>query len=223
MKNINILGYKVFSSTMEECIDEIFKMKKVHVVSGNPEVLFQGLNDLDLKRNFLSEDTVIIPDGVGTQISARILKTPVKEKIAGIECMDSIIRRCAMEGKSVYFLGTKEEIISKGVSNIKGKYPNLIVAGYRNGYFKSEETEEILKEIKESKPYALFVALGCPRQEKFIIENMDKLDTSVFMGVGGSLDVLSGTLKRAPKWMISIGFEWAYRVVKEPWRIKRLG
>lgn len=222
-KYIEVLGYKIFSKSMGECIDEIFNREKVHVVSGNPEVLFSGLNNEVLKENFTSNEALIIPDGVGTQISAKILKTPVYEKIAGIECMAEILKRCEKEGKGVYFLGAKEETISLAVNKIKEKYKDLNIVGYRNGYFKSEEEEEIINNINELKPYALFVAMGCPKQEEFIINNMKRLDVSIFMGIGGSLDVISGTLKRAPRWMINIGMEWAYRVIKEPFRIKRLG
>lgn len=222
-KYIDILGYKIFSRSIGECIDEIFSKDKVHVVSGNPEVLFNGLNSELLKLNFTSEDALIIPDGVGTQISAKILKTPVYEKIAGIECMGEILKKCERENRSVYFLGAKEETINLAVEKIRETYPNLNIVGWRNGYFNKEEEKNILDEINNLKPYALFVAMGCPKQEEFIINNMNSLDVSIFMGIGGSLDVISGSLKRAPKWMIKIGMEWAYRVIKEPFRIKRLG
>ncbi|MGL4774175.1 MAG: WecB/TagA/CpsF family glycosyltransferase [Clostridium sp.] len=222
-KYINILEYKVFSSSMSECIDEIFNKEKTNVVSGNPEILYQGLHNESLKQSFMMESSVIIPDGVGTQISAKILKTPVKEKIAGIECMDEILKRCEKEGKGVYFLGAKEEVISLAVKNIKEKYKNLNVVGYRNGYFSEEEKEGVIENVVEANPYAIFVGLGCPRQENFILSIMDRVNTKIFMGVGGSFDVVSGTLKRAPKWMIALGLEWVYRVYNEPFRIKRLG
>lgn len=222
-KSIDILGYKVFSSDIESCLETIFYYDKVHVVSGNPEVLYTGLNNKELYDNFTSSNSLIIPDGVGTQISGKILKTPVEEKIAGIELMRKIISKCEEEGESIYLLGASEENLKGCVANIIRDYPNIKIAGYHNGFFDLDNPKEILEEIKEKKPLALFVAMGCPRQEKFIVEYMNELPCKIFMGVGGSFDVIAEKVNRAPKWMINIGMEWAYRVSKEPWRIKRLG
>ena len=103
------------------------------------------------------------------------------------------------------------------------EYPRLHIVGARNGFFDIENAGEIINDIKDKKPLALFVAMGCPRQEKFIVEYMNDLPVKIFMGVGGSFDVIGDKVKRAPRWMINIGMEWAYRVLKEPFRIKRLG
>lgn len=222
-KSIDILGYKVFASDIETCVDTIFSYDKVHIVSGNPEVLYTGLNDQELYNNFTSNSTLIIPDGVGTQISGKILKTPVEEKIAGIELMKKIISKCENSNKGIYLLGTNEENLNGCVANILRDYPNVNIVGYHDGFFDLDNPKEILDEIKEKKPLALFVAMGCPRQEKFIVKYMDKLPCKIYMGVGGSFDVIAEKVNRAPKWMINIGMEWAYRVAKEPWRIKRLG
>lgn len=222
-KNIDILGYKVFASNIDECLSTVFSYDKVHIVSGNPEVLYTGLNDRDLYSNFISDSSLIIPDGVGTQICGKILKTPVDEKIAGIELMRKIISKCENTGESIYLLGASEENLNGCVANILRDYPRINIAGYYNGFFDLENPKEILEEIKEKKPLVLFVAMGCPRQEKFIVKYMDELPCKIFMGVGGSFDVIAEKVNRAPKWMINIGMEWAYRVAKEPWRIKRLG
>lgn len=220
---ISILGYKVYSLSKEKCLAEIFKAKKIHVVSGNPEVLYRGLEDKTLFNNFTSDDALIIPDGVGTQIAGKILKTPVEEKIAGIEVMKEIILKCQEEGKSIYLLGAEQEILDACVRNLKKEYPKLIISGYKNGFFDLNNCEDIIEDIKSKKPKVLFVAMGCPRQEKFIIKYFNELPVDIFMGVGGSFDVIADKVKRAPRWMINIGCEWAYRVAKEPWRIKRLG
>ena len=220
---ISILGYNIYSLSKKKCIDEIFKRKKVHIVSGNPEVLYRGLDDKILFNNFTSKDSLIIPDGVGTQIAGKMLKTPVSEKIAGIEVMKEIITKCEEAGESIYLVGAEEEILKDCVKNLKKNHPKLIIAGYRNGFFDLDNCEQLLADIKSKKPKALFVAMGCPRQEKFIIKYFDELPVDIFMGVGGSFDVIANKVKRAPRWMINIGCEWAYRVAKEPWRIKRLG
>ena len=189
----------------------------------NPEVLYTGLNDKNLFDNFTSDKSLIIPDGVGVQISAKILKTPVEEKIAGIELMKKILEKCEDSGEGIYLLGASEENLKACVANILRDYPRINISGYHNGFFDLDNPREILEEIKEKKPMAVFVAMGCPRQEKFIVRYMDELPCKIFMGVGGSFDVIAEKVNRAPRWMIDIGMEWAYRVAKEPWRIKRLG
>lgn len=220
---VSILGYRIYSLSKEKCLAEIFKRNKIHIVSGNPEVLYRGLEDKVLLDNFMSDDSLIIPDGVGTQIAGKMLKTPVQEKIAGIEVMKDIILKCQEQGKSIYLLGAEQETLEACVNNLKKEYPNLIISGYRNGFFDLNNCEDIIADIKDKKPKALFVAMGCPRQEKFIIKYFNNLPVDIFMGVGGSFDVIADKVKRAPRWMINIGCEWAYRVAKEPWRIKRLG
>ena len=222
-KNVDILGYKVFSEDIGKCVDIIFSYNKVHIVSGNPEVLYTGLNNKELYSNFTSKSSLIIPDGVGTQISSKILKTPVQEKIAGIEVMKKIIGECEKRNESIYLLGASEENLKTCVANIVRDYPDIKIAGYHNGFFDLNNPGIILEEIKEKKPTALFVAMGCPRQETFIIKYMNDLPCKIFMGGGGSFDVIAEKVNRAPEWMINIGMEWAYRVAKEPWRIKRLG
>ena len=220
---INILGYKIYKKTLNECMEKINTFEKVHIISGNPEVLYTGLHNNLLLENFTSDKALIIPDGVGTQISAKILKTPVDEKIAGIDLMREILKDCECTGKGVYLLGSSEENLKACIINLVRDYPKLNIVGYKNGFFDMENPKEILEEITDKAPYAVFVAMGCPRQENFIVKYMNILPAKVFMGVGGSFDVIGEKVNRAPKWMISIGMEWFYRVSKEPWRIKRLG
>ena len=222
-KSIDMLGYEIFAANMDECLEVVLSKEKVHIVSGNPEVLYTGLNDKNLFDNFTSDKSLIIPDGVGVQISAKILKTPVEEKIAGIELMKKILEKCEDSGEGIYLLGASEENLKACVANILRDYPRINISGYHNGFFDLDNPREILEEIKEKKPMAVFVAMGCPRQEKFIVRYMDELPCKIFMGVGGSFDVIAYKVNRAPRWMIDIGMEWAYRVAKEPWRIKRLG
>lgn len=220
---IDILGYKVFKKSLEEAVDYINCFDKIHIISGNPEVLYTGLNNKLLFENFTSKDSLIIPDGVGVQIASKILKTPVKEKIAGIDLMKEIINKTSLENMGIYLLGTTDENLKSCVANLILKYPNINIVGYRNGFFDIDNAIDIINEIKETKPYAIFVAMGCPRQEEFIVRYMNELPCKIFMGVGGSFDVIAEKVNRAPKWMIKLGLEWLYRVVKEPWRIKRLG
>lgn len=218
-----ILGYKIFNRSKSELLKEIFKKDKVNIISGNPEVLFSGLEDEKLNKNFNEEYSIIIPDGVGTVLASKIVKAPVEEKIAGIEVMKEILHKATEEEKGVYLLGAKEETLQECIKNIKKEIPTINIVGSHNGYFDLNSCEEIVQDIKEKKPWAIFVAMGCPRQETFIINNIDNLPCKIYMGVGGNFDVFAGNVKRAPKWMISLGLEWLYRVSNEPSRIIRLG
>ena len=220
---IDILGYKVFKNSIQDAVNYIDNKNKIHIISGNPEVLYTGLNNKMLFENFTSSNALIIPDGVGIQIAAKFLKTPVKEKVAGIDLMKEIIKKLESENKSIYLLGTTDENLKACVANIVMEFPQVNIAGYNNGYFDINNPIELLSDIKEKQPYAIFVAMGCPRQEEFIVRYMNELPCNIFMGVGGSFDVIAEKVNRAPKWMIRLGLEWLYRVAKEPWRIKRLG
>jgi N-acetylglucosaminyldiphosphoundecaprenol N-acetyl-beta-D-mannosaminyltransferase len=217
-----IFEYEIFNDSMEELLKYIDDFKKVHVVSGNPEVLLNGLQNNMLLDNLTSENSIIIPDGISTVICSKIVGMPVKEKIAGVELMDRLVKKCEKEGEGIYLLGATKETVDMCNINLRTKYRKLDILGSHDGYFEMDNCEEILEEIQKVNPKVLFVAMGCPRQEIFISKYMDRLPCSVFMGVGGSFDIIAGNIKRAPKWMINIGMEWLYRVAKEPFRIKRL-
>lgn len=218
----NILNFKVFNQDKHKFIDYIETMEKVNIISGNPEILFNGLNNDVLNKNFNSENSIIIPDGVGTVLASKILGNPVKEKIAGIDVMKELLIKANKEGRSIYLLGAKEEILQKCKKNIISEFPNLKIAGSHNGFFDLNNCDEIVSDIQKSDAWAIFVAMGSPRQEIFIDKIIDNSPCKIFMGVGGVFDIFSGELKRAPKWMVSLGLEWLYRVYKEPFRIKRL-
>lgn len=217
-----ILSYDVFKGSKEELLKYMDNFEKVHIISGNPEVLYNGLNNNILYENFIKENSIIIPDGVGIVLASKIVKNPVKEKIAGVEFVESLFEKLEKENKSVYLLGAKKSTLEKFVQIINKKYPKLNIVGKRDGYFNIDDCEELIKSINTLQPHAIFVAMGSPRQESFIIKYMDRLNVNIFMGVGGSFDVISGEVNRAPKWMINLGLEWLYRVIKEPFRIKRL-
>ncbi|MBU3100284.1 MULTISPECIES: WecB/TagA/CpsF family glycosyltransferase [Clostridium] len=217
-----ILQYKIFNDNMGALFEAIDNFEKVHIISGNPEVLLSGLENTVLLHNFTSENSIIIPDGIGTVICSKIVGNPVKEKIAGIEVMDNIVKKCEKDNEGIYLLGSTKETVDMCNINLRTKYRKLNILGSHDGYFELDNCEDILKEIETVKPKVLFVAMGCPRQELFITKYMDRLPCKIFMGVGGSFDNIAGKVKRAPKWMINLGMEWLYRVIKEPFRIKRL-
>lgn len=217
-----ILNYEIFNGNMKQLIQHLEQFNKVHIVSGNPEVLYSALKDEKLMKNITNINSVIIPDGIGTVLAAKLAKQPVQEKIAGIEVMGEIIKLCESKNRSIYLLGAEEEVLVQCRRNLMLKFPDLNICGGHNGFFDLLNCDEIIDEIINKKPYAIFVAMGAPRQENFIIKYMEVLPCKIFMGVGGSFDNFAGKVKRAPKWMIKLGLEWLYRVAKEPWRIRRL-
>ena len=217
-----ILNFKIFNKDKNALMNYIEGLEKVNIISGNPEILFNGLNNPMLKENFNDKSSIIIPDGVGTVLAAKLLKKPVEEKIAGIDVVREVLIKANLEGKSIYLLGAKEEILRKCVENIKLEFPNLKVSGFHNGFFDLNNCDDIIEDVKMCEPWAVFVAMGSPRQEIFIKKIIDISNTHIFMGVGGVFDIFAGELTRAPKWMLSLGLEWLHRVILEPFRIKRL-
>lgn len=129
-----ILDFNIFNRDKNALMNYIENFEKVNIISGNPEVLFNGLNNLELKKNFKSESSIIIPDGVGTVIASKILRKPVKEKIAGIDIFREILIKANLEERSIYLLGSKEETIKKCVENIKNEFPKLKISGFHNGF-----------------------------------------------------------------------------------------
>ena len=217
-----LLDYNIFSGNKDQLMDEILKMPRVNIISGNPEVLYNGLNNSILKESYNDKDTIIIPDGIGTIIASKIYGESIKERIPGIEVMDMLMDYCDKNEKSIYLLGSKSNVIDKCRENIKKIHPKLNILGCKDGFFDIESCDALIKDIKFLKPFALFIAMGTPKQEIFIEKYKNSLPCSIFMGVGGSFDVLAGVSKRAPRWVINMGLEWFYRVSKEPKRIKRL-
>lgn len=226
----HLTGYKIFCGSKDELVSHVQKIlccssdiSKLNIVSGNPEVLLNGINSNELGCFFKRDDNIIIPDGVGVIILLKIFKKYVTEKIAGIEIMEEILKILnTNENLSVYFLGATKESLELAIKNIKNIYKNINVKGYHDGYFTDDENENVVKDIRDCDPDVLFIAMGSPKQDIFIKNNMYKLNCKIFMGVGGSFDLYSGKVKRAPKFMIRFGLEWLYRVANEPFRIRRL-
>lgn len=217
-----ILNYNVFSGSKEQLYNELDFNKKTHIISGNSEILYKGLKEEELNLEYNSSDSIIIPDGVGTILSSKILGNSIKRKIAGIELMDYIIKRSLEENSGIYLLGASYGTVRSCFKHIKNKYKNINLVGFSDGYFDIDNCENLIEKINNSKAKIIFIAMGSPRQEKFIIKYKDKLNCNLFMGVGGSFDIIAGKKKRAPKYLINLNLEWLYRILKEPKRVKRI-
>lgn len=191
------------------------------IVTPNPEIVLEANKDESLK-TLISGADIILPDGIGLLYASKIIGKPLKERVTGIDFLMDILEYLEKNGKSVYFFGSKPGVAADAAVNLLKKYPDLKVAGTRNGYFKPEEEAGIVREINESGADFLCVALGAPKQERFIEKYRDELRCGGAIGVGGSLDVLSGNLKRAPEFYRNHGLEWLYRLIQEPSRYKRM-
>ena len=225
----NLTGYRIYSGSKKDLVLEIanylngdLNFKKLNIVSGNPEVLLNGINIKSLNDFFKREDNLIIPDGIGVILMLKVFKKYVTEKIAGVEIMEEVLKILNERSLGAYFLGARSENLELAIDNIRSVYRNVRISGFRNGYFDECEVSNIIQDIRNSKANVLFVAMGSPRQDVFISKCMDALDCSIFMGVGGSFDLYSGKVRRAPNLMINLGLEWLYRVWNDPYRIKRL-
>jgi len=166
--------------------------------------------------------SLVLADSVGMTIAAFLLTGRKPERIPGIELIDDICSKAAEKGWPVFLLGSAEGVAKKTAEHLSAKHKNLQIAGYNNGFFQPEDNERIVNTIANLKPDILFVGLDVPRQEKWIHDNLSKLNVRVAMGIGGSMDILSGNLKRAPHWMRFYGLEWLYRLIQEPWRLNRI-
>lgn len=213
--DVSVLTYDLLRTKITEDIKNNFKST---IIAINPEKLMIARKNLQL-RNLLNSSTYKIADGVGVVIASKIKKGNIKSRITGIDCMDMLCQLSNDKGYKIFMYGAKEKIINQAKINLEKKYPEIKIVGYINGYEKDNEL--IIDKINKEKPDILFVALGSPKQEFWIKENMERLDVNIFQGVGGSFDVLSDNIKRAPKWMQNIGLEWFYRLIKEPSRIGR--
>lgn len=193
--------------------------KKMFIVTANPETFMISENDNEMRKLLLDKETTLVPDGIGIVKAARSIGYDVVERITGIDIANKLLKLGDEENKTIYLFGAKEEVIVSMKETLKTQYPNLKIVGAKDGYVK--DRDKIFEDIIKKAPDIILVALGIPYQEKLIYKHLDKFNRGIFVGVGGSFDVISGHKKRAPKLFIKLNLEWLYRIMKEPSRLKR--
>jgi N-acetylglucosaminyldiphosphoundecaprenol N-acetyl-beta-D-mannosaminyltransferase len=156
---------------------------------------------------------------MGVIWAARLLGVAIPERVAGIELMEELIRLCAKNGYRPYFLGARPHVLQKAISNIKRRFPELAVAGSRDGYFAPSEEADVVAAVRSSRADCLFIGMPTPRKEQLLARHRDDLGVPFIMGVGGGLDILAGQLRRAPRLVQNIGLEWLFRTAQEPLRL----
>lgn len=221
-KTIKILN-KIYNKEKEVYYDLLKKdlknKKKRFIITLNPETLMISEKDNELKKMLLDKNVSLVPDGIAVVKAARKIGNNVKERITGIEIAEELIKKANEKGYSLYLFGAKEEVLKTFVTKVKEEYPNIKLLGATNGY--ENNKDQTMEEIINLKPDIVLVAMGIPLQEKLIYNHIKNAKKGIYVGVGGSFDVLSGKKKRAPKIFIKLNLEWLYRILKEPKRIIR--
>lgn len=215
-----LFGVEVDALDMGATVDRIMALidqgvPVQHVVLNAAKVVMLS-NDARL-RDVIRACPVVNADGQSVVVASRLLRQPLPERVAGIDLFVQLMERSAENGRSVYFLGARDEVLEEMMIRFRTRYPALRVAGYRNGYWTSDA--EVIEQVRAAEPDLLFLAIPSPRKEFWLAEHLPALGVPFAMGVGGSFDVLAGKVKRAPNWVQRIGCEWVYRLVQEPRRM----
>ena len=222
MSKVILCNIPVDALTMQQTLDVIHQAihdkKPVHHVVVNAAKIVNAQKDKELMNSIVNCD-IVNADGQAVVWASRLLNEPLPERVAGIDLMENLVKSAAEKGYKLFFLGAKEEVVKEVVRKYSQIHGDNIIAGYRNGYFTNDEEPVIAKQIADSKADILFVAITSPKKEIFLRTYKDLIQTPFIMGVGGSFDVVSGKVKRAPLWMQSWGLEWLFRTFQEPRRM----
>ena len=222
-QQIHILNTTIDNLSMTETLSYIDKSistnSSLHHVVVNAGKIVAMQDDAQLMESVNNAD-LINADGQAVVWASKVLGKPLKERVAGIDLMANLVELAYSKNYKIFFLGAKEEVVKKVVDTYSEQYNSSIIAGYRNGYFSPSQEEEIAQQIADSGAHILFVAISSPTKENFLYKHKKTLAKVNFvMGVGGSFDVVSGLVKRAPIWMQNTGLEWFYRLIQEPQRM----
>ena len=221
---INVMGVAFDNVTLTEALDKAQALLddggKGFCVTPNAEILHYAQKN-PAYQALLNRAWLVIPDGAGAVLGSEILGTPLKEKVAGIDFADHLCDRLRQGGYRLYLLGGKPGVAEAAAAHLCEKYPGLNICGTHHGYFAPEETDSIIRQINATNPDVLYVCMGAPKQEEFMDRYGEQLSARFMIGLGGSLDVFSGNLRRAPLWMRKCSLEWLYRILQDPVRLGR--
>ena len=224
MDFVNIAGLKIANTTLEEATDFVVSLAMGEetgnfVVTPNAEIAAKALDDKDFC-DILNSAQLAVADGIGVVKAAKTLGLTVKERVAGIDLATKVIEKSQDNSFSVYLLGGKPGVAQVAADNLSKRFPSANICGYSDGYFATDD--EAVEKINGANADVVMCCLGAPKQEYFMANNKAKVNAKVLMGVGGSIDVWAGTVKRAPKLFVKLNLEWLYRLMKQPSRIGRV-
>lgn len=224
-RTVKIMGIAIDALNMEEAYNRFISFMNGNdlkiIYTPNTEIIMASQNDLALFK-ILNEADLVIPDGIGIIYASKILGKGLRERVTGVDLMLKMLQFCNNNNKSIFILGGKPGVGELAAKNIQSKFLNIEIKGIKDGYFNDDKEAEIIREINDLAPDILFVALGAPKQEKWIYKYRKELRAKVAIGVGGGVDIWAGTAKRAPYIFQKLGLEWFYRLIKEPFRYKRM-
>ena len=222
-EKIDVLGVRFDNLTMDEAVETALRLldtrRSAYVVTPNPEIVM-GWREDPAGAAAVDGAALTIPDGIGVIYGAELLKTPLKQRLPGIDFTLALLERLAARGGSVFLLGAKPGVAELAGERLTARFPGLRLAGTRDGYFTDDRP--ILEAINAAAPDLLLVCLGAPKQELWMYDNASRLQLGLMIGAGGSMDVFAGTVERAPEAWQRAGLEWLYRLLKEPSRIGRM-
>lgn len=223
MNRINVLGVGIDNLTLSEAVDKALSLISEHrcayMVTPNPEIVMAAWDDPKVGKAIENAD-LVIPDGVGVMQAARILGTPLREHMPGIDAATEIIKRLASRGGSVFLYGARPGVAEKAAERMKQRFPGLVICGTNDGY--GNDDGAVVSKINAAKPDFVMVCLGVPKQELWMAKHAAKLDAGLMAGLGGTIDVFSGQVKRAPLIWQKLKLEWLYRCFEEPKRFRKI-
>ena len=225
MQRITLMGCHIDNLSMEDTlvkVEEFIQSGQPHQhVVVNVDKLVKASRDESLRR-IINDCALINADGMPVVWASRLLGTPLKERVAGVDLFEALMRRAADKGWRVFLLGAREDVVRAVRDTYLRKYPPLLIAGWRNGYWDGEQEEaEVVEQIRASRADLLFVAISSPKKEIFLGRHQAAMQIPFAMGVGGTFDVAIGRVRRAPRWMQKSGLEWLFRFMQEPRRLFR--
>jgi N-acetylglucosaminyldiphosphoundecaprenol N-acetyl-beta-D-mannosaminyltransferase len=220
---VRLLGCPVDAITMQGtlgwCLDVCRNAERARILlTVNALHLVTMQQDSEFREACVAAD-LVTADGMSVVWAARLLGRPVPERVTGIELLSRLLELCSEKRLRVFFLGARREVLARLVANCRAKYPNLVLAGWRDGYFAATENEAVISEIRDSKADILFVGMSSPFKDIWCQQHRNSFDIPLIIGVGGSFDILAGVVPRAPAWMQRAGLEWAWRLMLEPRRL----
>jgi N-acetylglucosaminyldiphosphoundecaprenol N-acetyl-beta-D-mannosaminyltransferase len=219
---VRVLGCPVDPLTMAETLDRCAEIidagRPTQQVSVNAAKLVAARDDPELRR-IIEQCEPINADGQSVVWASRLLGAPLPERVAGIDLMFELFGLAERRGLGVYILGARAEVLERAVCRLQRRYPALDLRGWHHGYFAERESEAVVRRIRDVEPHILLVAMTSPRKEYWLSDHGAATGAPLLVGVGGSIDVVAGVARRAPRWMQRAGLEWAYRVAQEPRRL----
>ena len=223
-KTEKVLGYNVDIITFNDAVDKVMHRIQIEdgmqIVTINPEIIEIADNNKEYA-NIINIADMVLPDSAGIKYALK-LKGINQEQIPGIDFAKALIKKCVENNYPIALIGARENVVVATVAKLREEFNNIKICYFRDGYYKYEEEDKIIEDLKQTGPKLVLMALGAPKQELFMCRCRGIIHNAIFMGVGGTFDVWSGNVKRAPKFLRNIGCEWLYRVISEPKRIKRV-